>query len=210
MGKLVIEEDIFLKRLLIRLKQGENIEQALFNINILDTDILMHLQLGKSIKYCLSLIRFHHPAIRTLLVSASQNLLPETLERIEATAKLIETRKEATKEMETIISIHRRRIRIIQFVTTITIGILAGFAPVFLKLSEIINNSSSRIAFSLSVTPTIAISFLLINMLNSYFLMQIAGDRHKKIKIFMVVLIHLLLVVIINIFLKKTAFVQFS
>ncbi|MHA1684943.1 MAG: hypothetical protein ACTSYD_00895 [Candidatus Heimdallarchaeaceae archaeon] len=203
MEQLLVPEHVFLKRLLTQLKRGENIEQALFNSNTLNSKVLIHLQLGRTIIDCLSMIQFKHQAIVTLLSTTSRNLSDETLKRIEATVRLIEKREEATKELQTVLATHQRRIRIIYIITVIIIGVLAGFSPIFLSLHKMISVAELASNINMTRNTSIALSFLLINILNSYFLLQIADDKRKATKIILTIFIHILLVLVIQLFLQK-------
>ena len=176
MNKLRTSDDIFLEEMASQIEGGKNLEQALFSLETVPPNIRYSLQLGEELIDVLSSIDFEYPSIVNLFSSLNKSNNEETLERIKTTAKLIKKRNEVLKEKETALSIHQRRMRIIRYVTLITIAIIAGFSPLFTGIYSFIN--TGEIVYSFSIFSALSISFLFINFLNNYFLLKMGNEEN--------------------------------
>ena len=125
----------------------------------------------------------------------------EVLEKIKITADLIKMREEALKEKENTLNVHGRRLKIIRYVTLITIAIIAGFSPLFSNLFSFFN--TGEISSSLPFWSILSISFLIINILNNYFLLKMSNEKKMSIRLIFVVFIHIITVIFVRMFISN-------
>jgi hypothetical protein len=118
------------------------------------------------------------------------------------TAELIRKREEILQEKENAINIQKRRLKIIRYVTLITIAIIAGFSPLFTNIYSLIENGVFQSTFTFF--SVLSISFLLVNILNNYFLLKMVNERNMKFKLGIVVILHIGIVIIVNLFLSNS------
>ena len=203
MTKLECVDYIFLDDVASQIENGENLERALFQIENMPSELLVRLQLGEELVDVLSSLEFEDPSIINLFTSLNQAESFEMLERVKITSKLMKKREETLKEKENTLKIHQRRLRIIRFVTMVTIAIMGGFSPLFSNLYAFINTGEFLNSFS--ILSNLSISFLFINLLNNYFLLKMSNENKITARIVFVILIHITIVIIIRIFFSNFA-----
>lgn len=196
--KLKVTDDIFLEDISSFLENGYNLEQALFNVKYMSKDVLLEIQLGRDAIEALSVVTFQYPVIINLLSTLSNSNYKANIERIKTVASLIKKRNETLEKKENIVRILNRRLKIIRFITLIIIAIIGGIAPFFSGIYSFLKYGSPNYSFSL-ISP-MSISFLLINLLNNYFLLSISKEGEIKIKLVIVAIVHILVVFLIKIF----------
>ncbi|MHA1868123.1 MAG: hypothetical protein ACTSVB_11025 [Candidatus Heimdallarchaeaceae archaeon] len=188
MIKLNIPDDTFLNDIATLLEEGYNIEQAIFGIPYMSRDVLLEIQLGSNPIEALSLVEFQYPVIISLLGSASNADYRENVTKIKTVANLIKKRNEAIKEKENLVKILNRRLKIIRIITLVTIAIIGGIAPFFSGIYSFLKNGYSKYTFNL-LSP-MSISFLLINLLNNYFLLSISKENRISLKLIITSIVH--------------------
>ena len=114
------------------------------------------------------------------------------------TARLIKSREEAIQEKENTLKIHQRRIKIIRYVTSVTIAIIGGFSPIFANIYRFIQ--TNEFLNTPSFWSFLSVSFLLINLLNNYFLLKIGSEKNLKIRLLITLVLHFLIVFAVRIF----------
>ncbi len=206
MVKLECHDHVFLDEIAFQIENGENLERALFQIENIPSDLLVRLQLGEELIDVLSSLEFDDPSIINLFTSLNFAESSEMLNRVKTTSKLMKMREETLKEKENTLKIHQRRLRIIRFVTMITIAIMGGFSPLFSNLYSFINTGEFMSSFS--ILSNLSISFLFINLLNNYFLLKMSNENKITARIVFVLVIHIIIVITIRIFFSN--FVIFS
>jgi len=199
MSNLNCTEFDFLSNIAFRLESGENLERAFFLSENVPEDILVRLQLGEELTNIVSSISFKYPALANLFSSIDNADENDMLERLKTTSKLIRIREEIIKEKETTLKVHRRRIKIIRYITLIIIAIIAGFSPIFSNLYEFIN--TGEFTTSLSIISYLSISFLLINLLNNYYLLKMSNETNIKIRLIIVFVLHTIILIGVRYFL---------
>ncbi|MCK4844615.1 MAG: hypothetical protein KAS95_02980 [Candidatus Heimdallarchaeota archaeon] len=201
MVKLKCTDQIFLVKLANQIEAGENIERSLFLIDEIPPELHMKLYLGEDITEILMAIEFNYPNILNLLSSTRNAEVEENVKRMRTTAELIRKREEILQEKENAINIQKRRLKIIRYVTLITIAIIAGFSPLFTNIYSLIENGVFQNTFTFF--SVLSISFLLVNILNNYFLLKMVNERNIKIKLGIVAILHIGIAIIVNIFLSN-------
>jgi hypothetical protein len=181
------------------LESGENLERAFFLTENVPEEILVRLQLGEELASIVTSISFKYPALANLFTSIDTAEELEVQERLKTTSKLIRIREEILKEKEATLKVHRRRIKIIRYVTMIIIAIIAGFSPIFSNLYEFIN--TGEFTTSLSIVSYLSISFLMINLLNNYYLLKMSNETHIKIRLIIVLILHSIILIGVRYFL---------
>ena len=189
---------VFLQEIAAHIENGENLERALFKTSFLPDETLLSLQLGEELISVLSTIDFNYPSMIGLFSSINYSDPSDTLKKIKITAKLIKSREEAIQEKENVLKIHQRRIKIIRYVTSITIAMIGGFSPIFVNIYSFIQ--TNEISNNHTFWSFLSISFILINLLNNYFLLKIGNEKNIKIRIGIALLIHFIVVFAIRIF----------
>ncbi len=185
----------------MRLEDGENLERSLFSIDSVPEENLVKLQLGGDFIDVISNIEFDYPTLINLFLSIKNSNTTEVLEKIKITADLIKMREEALKEKENTLNVHGRRLKIIRYVTLITIAIIAGFSPLFSNLFSFFN--TGEISRSLPFWSILSISFLIINILNNYFLLKMSKEKKMLVRLIFVVFIHIITVVFVRMFISN-------
>jgi hypothetical protein len=185
----------------MKLEEGENLERSLFSIDSVPEENLVKLQLGGDFIDVISDIKFDYPALVNLFSSIKNSNTMEVLEKIKTTADLIKMREEVLKEKENTLNVHGRRLKIIRYVTMITISIIAGFSPLFSNLFSFFN--TGEISRSLPFWSILSISFLIINILNNYFLLKMSKEKKMPIRLIFVVFIHIITVVFVRMFISN-------
>ncbi len=199
MSNLNCTEFDFLSNVAFRLESGENLERAFFLTENVPGEILVRLQLGEELASIVTSISFKYPALSNLFGSIDNADESDILERLKITSRLIRIREETLKEKETTLKVHRRRIKIIRFITLVIIAIIAGFSPIFSNLYEFIN--TGEFTTSLSIVSYLSISFLMINLLNNYFLLKMSNETHIKIRLIIVLVLHSIILIGVRYFL---------
>ena len=133
LSKLSCTEFDFLNNITFFLEGGENLERAFFLSEGVPEETLVKLQLGEELTSVISAIDFKYPALINLFSSVENADEEDILERLKTTSKLIRIREEILKEKETTLKVHRRRIKLIRYITLFIIAIIAGFSPIFSK-----------------------------------------------------------------------------
>ncbi len=195
MVKLKYSDDIFLNDIVSLLRSGLNLEQAFFEIEYMPQEILFDIQIGKPLLESVQLIEFQYPVVKELFASIISSDIEEILHKISITAQLIKKRNEVIREKESLFSIHRRRMTIIRYITLVTIAIIAGMSPLFTGLFSLLTNGILNYQFSI-LTP-LSISFLIINILNNYFLLRISYASKIQLQLVIATIVHLIIVSII-------------
>jgi hypothetical protein len=188
----------FLQEIATQLENGENIERALFKSNLLSDELLLRIQLGEEITGVLSSIDFNYPTMVSLFSSINSSDSSDILKKVKITAKLIKSREEAIKEKENTLKIHQRRIKIIRYVTSITIAMIGGFSPIFANIYGFIENNEFQ--NTPSFWSFLSVSFLLINLLNNYFLLKIGNEKKIKVRLVITLILHILIIFAIRVF----------
>ncbi len=188
----------FLNNIALKLENGENLERSFFLSKNVPKEILTRLQLGENLLEIISSIDFSYPALRNLFSSVDYADETEILERIKTTSKLIRMREEVLKEKEVSLKIHRRRLKIIRYVTMFTIAMIAGFSPIFSNLYSFI--STGEFTSSFSIWSILSVSFLIINLLNNYYLLKMGNEERIKFRLVPVILLHSAIVVGVRFF----------
>ena len=198
MTKLECHDYNFLDEVAFQIENGENLERALFQIESIPLDLLVRLQLGEELIDVISSLEFNDPSIINLFTSLNFAESSEILDRVKTTSRLMKKREETLREKENTLKIHKRRLRIIRFVTMITIAIMGGFSPLFSNLYSFINTGEFLSSFS--ILSNLSISFLFINLLNNYFLLKMSNENKITARMVFAILIHILVVILIRIF----------
>jgi len=198
MSELMCSDYNFLSNIIIQLENGENLERAFFLLNDIPENFLFRLQLGEDLIDLLSSIEFNYPTITNLFSSINQSDLPDILDRLRTTARLIRNREEAIHEKDSVLKVHQRRIKIIRYVTLLTIAIIGGFSPIFSNLFVFI--TTGEFLNSASILSYLSISFLFINLLNNYFLLKLSKEEKILARLFIVIVLHIVIVVFIRVF----------
>ena len=188
----------FLQEISTQLENGENIERALFNSNFLSDEVLLRIQLGEEITSVLSSIDFNYPTMVSLFSSINTSDSSDILKKIKITAKLIKTREEAIQEKENTLKIHQRRIKIIRYVTSVTIAMIGGFSPIFANIYGFIQNDEFQ--NTPSFWSFLSVSFLFINLLNNYFLLKIGNEKKIRVRLGIILILHFLIIFGIRLF----------
>jgi hypothetical protein len=188
----------FLQEIAAQIENGENLERALFNIKILPDELLLRLQLGDELIEVLSTLDFNYPSMISLFSSINHSDTTDILRKIKTTARLIKSREEAIQEKKNTLKIHQRRIKIIRYVTTVTIAMIGGFSPIFANIYQIIK--TNEFLNTPSFWSFLSISFLFINLLNNYFLLKIGNEKNIRIRLLITLVLHFLIVFGVRIF----------
>ncbi|MHA1406616.1 MAG: hypothetical protein ACTSSG_04455 [Candidatus Heimdallarchaeaceae archaeon] len=200
MKKKEICDYMFLSNMAMLFENGENIERALFSSNEITKEQLFNLQLGEKASEIISSMNFHYPALTTLFYSIENSEVVDVLQRLKTISKLIEKRENAVQEKQIIMNIHKRRIKIMRYTTLITIAVIAGFSPVFANLYSFL--STGNVFYQSSFISILSISFLLINMLNNYFLMKLANETRFLFRLSVVFCLHVAIAFSFSIFIR--------
>jgi len=200
MYKLLCSDEDFLYGLLDNLKNGENLERALFFSVYIPAEVKFELQIGKSFEKTISMVQFSHSIILNLLMSLVFNTSEEAIKRIKITADIIRKQNELRREKANLVKIHQRRIKIIRLISTLVIAILAGFSPITISFYSLINTINNRP--NVDYLSPLSFSFFLVNIFNSYFLLTLSGEKKRTLKLAATALVHILLVIIIGIMLQ--------
>ncbi|NPD89408.1 MAG: hypothetical protein HGN29_11865 [Asgard group archaeon] len=198
MTKVERSDYVFLQEIATYIENGENFERALFNIKFLPDELLLRLQLGDELIGILSSVDFNYPSMVSLFSSINYSDSSDILKKIKITAKLIKNREEAIQEKENVLKIHQRRIKIIRYVTSITIAMIGGFSPIFANIYSLIQ--TNEFLNTPSFWSFLSISFLFINLLNNYFLLKIGNEKNIKIRLIIVLVLHFLIIFAVRIF----------
>lgn len=198
MAETKFSDYMFLQEIATQIESGENIERALFNSDFLPDELLLRLQLGEEIIGVLSSIDFNYPTMVSLFSSINYSDSSDILKKIKITAKLIRSREEAIQEKQNTLKIHRRRIKIIRYVTSVTIAMIGGFSPIFANIYGFIQNNEFQ--NTPSFWSFLSISFLLINLLNNYFLLKIGNEKNIRIRLVITLVLHFLIIFAIKLF----------
>ncbi len=198
MIKVECSDYTFLQEIATQLENGENLERAFFNINFLPDELLLRLQLGDELIGVLSTIDFNYPSMVSLFSSINYSDSSDILKKIKITARLIKSREEAIQEKENVLKIHQRRIKIIRYVTSVTIAMIGGFSPIFANIYRLIQ--TNEFLNTPSFWSFLSVSFLLINLLNNYFLLKIGNEKNLKIRLLITLVLHFLIVFAVRIF----------
>ena len=185
----------------MKLEEGENLERSLFSVDSVPDENLVKLQLGGDFIDVISEIEFDYPALVNLFSSIKNSNTTEVMEKIKTTADLIKMREEVLKEKENTLNVHGRRVKIIRYVTLVTIAIIAGFSPLFSNLFSFFN--TGQISRFLPFWSILSISFLIINVLNNYFLLKMSKEKKVSIRLIFVVFIHIITVVFVRMFISN-------
>ncbi|TFG08658.1 hypothetical protein EU534_02670 [Candidatus Heimdallarchaeota archaeon] len=199
MSELNCTEYDFLNNIAFKLESGENLERAFFLTENVPEEILLRLQLGEELTSVIKSISFRYPSLANLFSSVNQAEESDVLERLKTTSRLIRIREEIIEEKESTLKVQRRRIKIIRYITLIIIAIIAGFSPIFSNLYEFIN--TGEFTTSLSIFSYLSISFLLINLLNNYYLLKLSNENHIKIRLLIVLILHSIILIGVRYFL---------
>ena len=199
MNSLNCTEYDFLANISFRLESGENLERAFFLTENVPEDVLIRLQLGEELASVVTSIGFKYPALSNLFASIDKAEESDIQVRLKTTSKLIRIREEILKEKESTLKVHRRRIKIIRYITLIIIAIIAGFSPIFSNLYEFIN--TGEFTTSLSIVSYLSISFLMINLLNNYYLLKMSNETKIKIRLLVVLVLHSIILIGVRYFL---------
>lgn len=199
--KLEHSDDIILDDLLNSLQEGENIERSIFLSRYIPKELAFKLQFGKSLKEILREIEFEFSLIQTLLLSLNSTKKKDAINDINITSNLIKNRKKALQEKENTLSIYQKRISLIRYVTTLTIAIIAGFSPLFSFLYSILNYEIQD--FQIALINYFSLSYLMFNVLNSYFLLKLTNKNNIKVQLIITSFIHVIIIVAISVFLSQ-------
>ena len=199
MNELNCTEYDFLNNIAFKLESGENLERAFFLTENVPEEVLLRLQLGEELTSVVNSISFKYPALADLFSSIDKADESDIRERLKTTSRLIRVREEIVKEKESTLKVQRRRIKIIRFITLIIIAIIAGFSPIFSNLYEFIN--TGEFTTSLSIFSYLSISFLMINLLNNYYLLKMSNETHIKLRLLIVFVLHSIILLGVRYFL---------
>jgi len=199
MSELNCTEYDFLNNIAFKLESGENLERAFFLTENVPEEALSRLQLGEELSSVMTSINFKYPALTNLFSSINKAEESDILDRVKTTSKLIRIREEIIEEKESTLKVQRRRIKIIRYITLIIIAIIAGFSPIFSNLYEFVN--TGEFTTSLSIVSYLSISFLMINLLNNYYLLKMSNETHIKIRLLIVLVLHSIILICVRYFL---------
>lgn len=200
MYKLSFSDHILLTEVANQIEKGENLERAIFFIEKFPKDLLLQIQLGEDLIDTLSLLKFDYPEIINLFASSSKVDVEEMAERFKSTAELIKLREEALEERDNVLKVHIRRMRIIRYVTLITIAMIAGFSPLFSNFYALITTGEFSFSFSFTLWSILSVSFLLINCLNNYYLLKMSNEKRIWLKVVFVFIFHIAIVITVQTF----------
>ena len=197
MNKLDCTDFNFLSNVALKLENGENLERSFFLTGNVPEEILVRLQLGDNLHEVISSIDFNYPALKNLFSSVDYADESEIIDRVKSTSRLIRVREEILKEKDSSLKVHRRRLKIIRYVTMFTIAMIAGFSPIFSNLYSFI--STGEFTSSFSIWSILSISFLIINLLNNY-LLKMGNEEKIKFRLIPVVFLHSAIVIGVRFF----------
>ncbi len=198
MHRLSFSDHILLREIANQMEKGENLERAMFFIEDFPRELLLRIQLGEEITEIFSSLRLNYPEIINLFASASQADTQEMIQRFRSTAKLIKMREEALEERNDLFKVHKRRMRIIRYVTLITIAMIAGFSPLFSNFYSLISNGDFSFSFSFTIWSFLSFSFLVINCLNNYYLLKMSNEKRILFKVVIVFILHVVIVLVVQ------------
>ena len=198
MNKLDCTDFNFLSNVALKLENGENLERSFFLTGNVPEEILVRLQLGDNLHEVISSIDFNYPALKNLFSSVDYADESEIIDRVKSTSRLIRVREEVLKEKDSSLKVHRRRLKIIRYVTMFTIAMIAGFSPIFSNLYSFI--STGEFTSSFSIWSILSISFLIINLLNNYYLLKMGNEEKIKFRLIPVVFLHSAIVIGVRFF----------
>ncbi|MCK5410010.1 MAG: hypothetical protein KAJ30_07070 [Candidatus Heimdallarchaeota archaeon] len=198
MHRLSFSDHILLREIAKQMEKGENLERAMFFIEDFPRELLLRIQLGEEITEIFSSLRLNYPEIINLFASASQADTQEMIQRFRSTAKLIKMREEALEERNDLFKVHKRRMRIIRYVTLITIAMIAGFSPLFSNFYSLISNGDFSFSFSFTIWSFLSFSFLVINCLNNYYLLKMSNEKRILFKVVIVFILHVVIVLVVQ------------
>ncbi|MCG3221182.1 MAG: hypothetical protein H7641_07360 [Candidatus Heimdallarchaeota archaeon] len=198
MTKIECSDYVFLQGIATQIENGENLERALFNIKFLPDELLLRLQFGDELIRVLSSIDFNYPSMISLFSSINYSDSSDILKKVKITARLIKNREEAIQEKENLLKIHQRRIKIIRYVTSVTIAMIGGFSPIFANIYRFMQ--TNEFLNTPSFWSFLSVSFLFINLLNNYFLLKIGNEKNIKIRLIITLVLHFLIVFAVRIF----------
>jgi len=200
MYKLSFSDQILLREIAKQMEKGENLERAMFSIEDFPSELLLRIQLGEEITDIFSSLKLDYPEITNLFAAASQADTQEMIERLKSTAELIKMREEALEEKNDLLKIHKRRMKIIRYVTLITIAMIAGFSPLFSNFHSLISTRDFSFSFSFTIWSFLSFSFLVINCLNNYYLLKMSNEKRIIIKVVIVFILHIAIVLMVQTF----------
>jgi hypothetical protein len=198
MSKLDCTDFNFLNNIALKLENGENLERSFFLTCNVPEETLVRLQLGENLHEVISSIDFNYPALKNLFSSVDYADEDEVIDRVKSTSRLIRVREEVLKEKDSSLKVHRRRLKIIRYVTMFTIAMIAGFAPIFSNLYSFI--STGEFTSSFSIWSILSISFLIINLLNNYYLLKMGNEEKIMFRLFPVIFLHSAIVIGVRFF----------
>ncbi|MHA1482460.1 MAG: hypothetical protein ACTSUP_02625 [Candidatus Heimdallarchaeaceae archaeon] len=198
MHRLSFSDHILLREIANQMEKGENLERAMFFIEDFPRELLLRIQLGDEITEIFSSLRLNYPEIINLFASASQADTQEMIQRFRSTAKLIKMREEALEERNDLFKVHKRRMKIIRYVTLITIAMIAGFSPLFSNFYSLISNGDFSFSFSFTIWSFLSFSFLVINCLNNYYLLKMSNEKRILFKVVIVFILHVVIVLVVQ------------
>ncbi len=198
MSKLNCTDFNFLSNIALKLENGENLERSFFLTENIPEEILVRLQLGENLHEVISSIDFNYPALKNLFSSVDYADEDEVIDRVKSTSRLIRVREEVLKEKDSSLKVHQRRLKIIRYVTMFTIAMIAGFSPIFSNLYSFI--STGEFTSSFSIWSILSISFLIINLLNNYYLMKMGNEEKKYFRLIPVIFLHSAIVIGVRFF----------
>ena len=200
MYKLSFSDHVLLQEIAQQLEKGENLERAIFSIEGFPEELLLRMQLGEEAIEILSSLELDYPTVTNLFASAAQADTRDVIERLNSTSKLIKIREEALEERNDLVKIHRRRMRIIRYVTLITIAMIAGFSPIFSNFYSLISAGDFRFSLSFTLWSFLSFSFLVINGLNNYYLLKMSNENRMIFKMVVVFILHIAIVIAVQTF----------
>ncbi|MBY8999309.1 MAG: hypothetical protein KGD64_00135 [Candidatus Heimdallarchaeota archaeon] len=200
MYKLSFSDHILLQEIAQQIEKGENLERAIFSIEGFPEELLLRMQLGEEAIEILSSLELDYPTITNLFASTAQADTKDVVERLRSTSKLIRMREEALEERNDLLKIHRRRMRIIRYVTLITIAMIAGFSPLFSNFYSLISAGDFEFSFSFTIWSLLSFSFLIINCLNNYYLLKMSNETRMIFKMVVVFILHIAIVIMVQSF----------
>ena len=198
MHRLSFSDHILLREIANQMEKGENLERAMFFIEDFPRELLLRIQLGEEITEIFSSLKLDYSEITNLFASASQADTQEMIQRFRSTAKLIKMREEALEERNDLFKVHKRRMRIIRYVTLITIAMIAGFSPLFSNFYSLISNGDFSFSFSFTIWSFLSFSFLVINCLNNYYLLKMSNEKRILFKVVIVFILHVVIVLVVQ------------
>jgi len=102
----------------------------------------------------------------------------ETGNRILSILQQLKANRELIRERESIIKAQQFKVKFLSFVLAAILGLLAGIAPLLVKMGNLVSNPGGSVVFNFWDTFPLSLSLLFMILYTSYFITKIVKTRH--------------------------------